>query len=453
MSIIRRTFSLCPVCFRKVLAVLETDESENGAQPQTVFLRKNCPEHGQFGVPVWKNRIDLAQWIDREEPLSEKESADCSGNCRTCAGGSLHGQDVCCVVLEVTKRCNLHCEYCFARGGDNGWQPSFEELCGAVDDIVRLGKGPLIQFAGGEPTLREDLPELIKYARAAGTRFTQINTNGIRLAEDEDYVQRLAEAGLDIVFLQFDGLDDAIYRKLRGRDLLETKLRAIANCDKYRIGVTLVPTIVRGVNEKEIGTIIRAVAGMFPAVKSVHFQPVTYLGRYPEEPDFSDRYTLDDLMADLCAQTGIPETALLPSRCDHAMCEFHSTFFVNAKKQLIPVSDRSRDVRRERTPARKNREYVAEHWRRNPEEERTLTKYESPLAADNPQLSLVCRDNEEMDFDEFVRRMRSETLKISAMAFQDAMNIDLERLYRCGLNVYENGKILPFCSKYLTPVR
>ena len=112
------------------------------------------------------------------------------------------------------------------------------------------------------------------------------------------------------------------------------------------------------------------------------------------------------------------------------------------------MSDRSRDVRRERTPARKNREYVAEHWRRNPEEERTFTKYESPLSADNPQLSLVWRDNEEMDFDEFVRRMRSETLKISAMAFQDAMNIDLERLYRCGLNVYENGKsaiIYSFC--------
>ena len=134
------------------------------------------------------------------------------------------------------------------------------------------------------------------------------------------------------------------------------------------------------------------------------------------------------------------------------MCEFHSTFMVNGKKQLVPMSDRANNVRRNRTTACENRKYVAEHWSRdrtaykqNPSENEKSDKVTSE------NVPLVTMEKEDMDFDEFVRRMRSGTLKISAMAFQDAMNIDLERLYRCSLHVYDNGRLVPFCAKYLTP--
>lgn len=445
-TIIRYTSSLCPACLNRLPAVLE--RREDG-----VYLVKECPEHGIYSTRVWKDRIDLEAWIVREDPLDAIQQDQCSGNCRSC--NSVHGQDSCCVILEVTGRCNLRCTYCFANGGARDAEPSYEELCAAISDIAVQGNGPLIQFAGGEPTLRDDLPELVRYAKEAGCRYTQINTNGIRLAEDAEYVGRLADAGLDIVFLQFDGCDDEIHRKLRGRDLLETKLLAVRNCDRYRIGVTLVPTVVRGVNDHELGNIVRKAAELFPAVRSVHFQPLTYLGRYPGAIS-DDHFTLDELMADLCDQTGIPEESLLPSRCDHAMCEFHSTFMVSSRRQLIPMTDRAFDTRRERTPAARNRQYVAEHWSRDcsgSEEKTDAGQTACEFAEYDPGLPLVTHDSESMDFNEFTRRMRTHTLKISAMAFQDAMNIDLERLYRCSLHVYEDGKLLPFCAKYMTPDR
>ena len=322
----------------------------------------------------------------------------------------------------------------------------------AIDKIVELSGDPLLQLAGGEPTLRDDLPELASYAKEAGCSYVQVNSNGIRLAEDEAYVKALASAGVDIVFLQFDGTDDEIYRKLRGRDFIETKRKAIENCGRHGIGVTLVPTIIRGINDDHIGEIIREAVRLFPAVRSVHFQPVTYLGRYPEVPEAADRYTLDELMNDLVLQTGMPENALLPSMCDHALCEFHSTFIVDDERQLIPVSDRKNDRRKGRTCAADNRRYVAEHWK-SPGEDCGPGSVLPPGASDAADIKLVSDEDKKMDFDTFVRYMKTRTMKISAMAFQDAMNIDLERLSRCSLHVYENGKIIPFCSKYMTPAK
>ena len=130
------------------------------------------------------------------------------------------------------------CKYCFADGGAGGDLP-IEECKAAIREIVRQCGQPLLQFSGGEPTLRDDLPELVRYAKEAGCSYTQVNTNGIRLAEDRTYAKRLRDAGLDIVFLQFDGTRDDIYRTLRGRDLLETKLEAIRVCSELGVGVTL----------------------------------------------------------------------------------------------------------------------------------------------------------------------------------------------------------------------
>jgi len=432
--VIRNTFSVCPVCLKKLPAQLIQKEGD------TIFLQKNCQEHGTFEIPVWKGHFDYGDWIRMEAPMTEAESAGCSGDCRACGA---HGQGTCCVILEVTKDCNLRCPFCFAYGGEHKIIPSAESLKQDIDRIVELAGDPLLQLSGGEPTLRDDLPELVAYAKTAGCSYTQINTNGIRLAEDEDYVRALAKAGLDIVFLQFDGTNHEIFRWMREKDLLDVKLRAIYNCDKYHIGVTLVPTIVRGINDHQIGDIVRTAIRLFPAVKSIHFQPVTYLGRYPENPQARERYTLDELMQALVVQTGIPENTLLPSRCDHAACEFHSTFVVSDEKHLIPVSDRTADARTNRTSAKKNREYVAEHWKRTETDGHEDTGENQPI---------VFGKTDDLDFDTFIRYMRTRTLKISAMAFQDAMNLDLERLGRCSLHVYENGKLLPFCRKYLTPI-
>ena len=422
---IRETRSVCPVCLKNIPAFLNREQSGR------ILLEKTCPEHGEFRVPVWQGNMDFDRWLLGTEPLPQEAGLSCPGNCGICGE---HEIGTCCALLEVTGRCNLRCRYCFADGGREDPDPSLEECKRAIREIVRQCGQPLLQFSGGEPTLRDDLPELIRYAREAGCSYTQLNTNGIRLAQDPAYAKSLAEAGLDIVFLQFDGTREDIYETLRGAPMLETKLEAIRVCSELRLGVTLVPTVVRGVNDDNLGEIVALARDLAPGVRGIHFQPVSYFGRYPAAPTEEDRYTLDQLMTDISDQAGIPIMSFMPSRCDHPLCGFHASFLIDPDGGLKPLSSITHSSR-SRGCAKDNREYVARHWRRAPEEPQPEGNF-----------------SDEMDFDTFLYRLRHHSLTLSAMAFQDAMNLNIERLHRCSLHVYDRGTIKPFCAKYLSRI-
>ncbi len=440
----QNTRSVCPVCLRPVPA--RRVWRENG-----IWMEKTCPVHGDFRVPVWRNRLDYNRWRAGTPLLEEGEGQDCPGGCGSCGG---HGQGTCCALLEVTSRCDLNCRFCFAEGGAVCQELSLEALKEAVDQIMEQGKNPLLQLSGGEPAVRDDLPELVRYARERGAPYVQLNTNGIRLARDPDYVRRLARAGLSFVFLQFDGVTDQVYRQLRGQSLLETKQEAIRNCDACRLGVTLVPTVVRGVNEDQLGRITALGASLSPAVRGIHFQPVSYFGRCPAMPADDRRYTLDELLADLCQQTGLPPEAFTPSRCDHPMCGFHGVFLAERDGRLRPLTGRAacRSVRGTEsgkgteggqaqslfTSPAQNRAYVGRHWMRR-DAESGLRDYG--------------RSEETPDMAAFLRRVRSSSFTLTAMAFQDAGNLDIERLRRCSLHVYDRGRLRPFCARYLSPLK
>ncbi len=419
---VRKTRSVCPVCLKNLPSVLTRRNDGR------IWLEKTCPAHGCFEVPVWQGLMDFDRWLLETEPLPPGCGLNCPGDCGICPE---HESGTCCALLEVTRRCNLHCRYCFADGGAGEDLP-LEDCRAAVREIVRQCGQPLLQLSGGEPTLRDDLPELVRYAKEAGCSYTQVNTNGIRLAEDRTYAKRLADAGLDIVFLQFDGTRDDIYRTLRGRDLLDFKLEAIRACSEQRIGVTLVPTVVRGVNDDNLGEIVKLAARLAPGVRGVHFQPVSYFGRYPTAPESGDRYTLDMLMTDIADQARIRVESFMPSRCDHPLCGFHASFLIEPDGELKALSSITHSSH-SRGCARDNREYVARHWRRAPEEAVPAGSF-----------------SDEMDFDTFLYRLRHRSLTLSAMAFQDAMNLNIERLHRCSLHVYDGGKIKPFCAAYLS---
>ena len=420
MEIIRTTRSVCPVCLRPVSALLE---GEGGR----VWLKKNCPDHGPFSTIIWRGLTDFGAWRGDVPPLGEGEGVSCPQNCGICAQ---HEQGSCCVLLEVTRRCNLRCRFCFADG--EAPEPDMAQLKAAVDKILERGQ-VLIQLSGGEPSLRDDLPELIRYIKSRGVRYVQLNSNGLRLACDEEYVKELSDAGLSFVFLQFDGVTDDVYEALRGRPLLETKRKAIEMCGKYGLGVTLVPTVVKGVNEHQLGDIIRFGASLSPVVRGVHFQPVSYFGRYPERAKDEDRYTLDELIAAIGQQAGIGEKNVMPSRCDHPGCGFHASFVVLKDASLMPLSFRRSGVRCGKTDAGQNREYIGSRWIRGAEE------------SSGEELDM-------QDMDQFVKRVKSHGFTVTAMAFQDAMNLDIERLRRCSLHVYTEGVLKPFCAAYLTGV-
>lgn len=418
MALLRKTRSVCPICLRGLEAQLI------GTPDGAVRMEKRCPEHGDFSVPVWRGLADFSGWRGGVPPLAEGEGADCPANCAQCRS---HPQGSCCVLLEVTRRCNLHCRFCFA--GAALPEPSFEELRAAIDEILRHGK-PLIQLSGGEPTMRDDLPALIRHIRDAGGRWVQLNSNGLRLAEDPAYARELAAAGLNIVFLQFDGVDDAVYETLRGRPLLDLKYQAIENCGRAGLGVTLVPTVVRGVNDQMIGDIVREGVFLSPVVRGIHFQPVSWFGRIPGLPGAAGRYTLDELLFALTEQAGIPAENLAPSRCDHPACGLHAAFTVNDMLELQPLTHRAAAAEQATVSAARNRAYIGARWSAAPPE------------TGAPEGSL----------DALLDQVGRHGFTITAMAFQDAGNLDVERLRRCSLHVYDRGRLLPFCARYLTPL-
>jgi len=231
-----RTWSVCPVCLKQVRA---ERVRENGR----IFLRKTCTEHGYFESIIWSGFSDIDAWVNGSDP-APVDNPKCPDECGLCSD---HLRDTCCVVLNVTSKCNLECQFCLAGRNELRAEPSLEEIMDSVSKLVVKDK-TLLQLSGGEPTMRDDLPRIIKFAKDSGAKYVQLNSNGIRLGEDKNYTAGLAQAGLSFVFMQFDGTEDSIFEKLRGKPLLDIKKKAIDNCSEFNIGVTLVPTVVRDIN-------------------------------------------------------------------------------------------------------------------------------------------------------------------------------------------------------------
>jgi 7,8-dihydro-6-hydroxymethylpterin dimethyltransferase len=269
------TLGLCPVCLRRIDAHIVRREPD-------YYLEKTCRDHGRFSTVVWRgDNPSFEKWGNYAPPdKSEETRPDCPNACGLCSG---HLQKTCCVLVEVTSRCNLNCSFCFAQSGRECKDPALEYLSECFQELVEKGC-TFVQLSGGEPTLREDLPEIVAAAKSAGCENIQLNSNGIRLGEDRAFTKALAQAGLSFVFMQFDGTEDVIHQKLRGRPLLEEKKAAIAACSEELLGVTLVPTVVPGVNDHNLGDILYFALSNSPAVRGVHFQPVSYFGRYPRLP-------------------------------------------------------------------------------------------------------------------------------------------------------------------------
>ena len=430
----RKTASVCPVCLKQIPALRMYENGE-------WVMRKSCPEHGPFRTVIWRGSEDINRWTGVRPETGAEEGLSCPG-CGTEGRCGKHLQGMCCTVLEVTRRCNLNCRFCFADGGAGETaDPPLEAVKRMIDDIVEKTGGTLLQLSGGEPTLRDDLPEIVAYARNAGIDYVQLNTNGIRLAQDFKYLHDLFHAGLNIVFLQFDGLTDTVYEKLRGRKLLKIKEKAIRMVSEHRIGVVLVPTLVPGVNTDQIGALISYGMSRTPYIKGIHFQPVSWFGRVPEPPADEMRYTLGELIDDIVRQTSgaIPRESLVPSRCDHPLCGLHGDYIARPDGIIQCLSDRSRKQEGscccgpDSGAAEKNREYIGSRWIRSDEWDSFY--HEEP---EDPE-----------SFEGFLELKSIHGFTITSMDFQDAGDLDLERLRQCSLHVYRDGKMIPFCAAYL----
>jgi uncharacterized radical SAM superfamily Fe-S cluster-containing enzyme len=458
------TESLCPVCLTRIDATIRTEDGQTR-------MEKHCPVHGRFEAPVWRGKPAYESWqrpkIPGQPPMPlTRVRNGCPEDCGLCPN---HRQRSCTIVMEVTQRCNLNCPVCYADASADAnadadadadakaarqplAEPSLAAIAGWFKTASKAAPGANIQLSGGEPSLRDDLPAIVALGRTAGFEFVQLNTNGVRIAKDPAYLTTLKKAGLASVFLQFDAVDDEVYKRLRGRALLDIKLRAIEACTEAGIGVVLTPTLVPGVNIDGIGAILEKAVELSPTVRAVHFQPISYFGRYFTARGKRKRLTLPELMMAIETQSGgrFAAADFKPPGCENARCSFHARFLVLPEGKVSPL--RGAPKRGccggagpapipAATGAAKAMAQVRRQWAAPPAGSAAL-----PTAAGCGAL-----DGERPDLAAFISRARTHTLSVSAMAFQDAWNIDLERVRDCCIHVMApDHRLIPFCLYNLT---
>jgi hypothetical protein len=428
-KVLNTTKSVCPVCFKTMPAAV-TSCSDG------IYLKKECTVHGAFSALIWAG--DEESYLAWDRPNEKKDAiADakpvekgCPHDCGLC---EMHRRQTCCVLLEVTSRCNLGCPVCFASANERtDRDPDIQTIAGWYRALMAKG-GPFnIQLSGGEPTMRDDLDEIIRIGRKAGFTFFQLNTNGLRLAEDIDYTKRLEEAGLNCVYLQFDSLKDTAYTVLRGQALLDIKKRVIEVCRKVGLGVVLVPTIVEGVNDDELGKLILFAAENLPTVRGIHFQPATSVGRF-EVQRAARRLTIPDILHRIETQTSgaVRRADFTAGGAENSYCSFHANYIVG--KVLKPVKQTGDSC----CSSSQSREVVARQWTLKEEQKSACCGENSPYETDS--------------LDRFLFEREQRMLSISGMLFQDAYNFDLNRVGQCYIcEVTAEGGLVPFCAYNLT---
>lgn len=430
------TESLCPVCLSRIPACTEVRAGK-------VFLQKKCPEHGDFQTLLWSDAALYEAWTEQSEHATTVGCAETpAGNCpHACGLCSEHEGETCTAVFHLLDACNLRCPVCFADCSVSAKDTriSLAHIRQMYAACLAKPAVPSIQLSGGEVTLRDDLPEIIRMGKAMGLSHIQINTNGLRLAEQPEYAACLKNAGADLVYLQFDGVSDDVYRRLRGRDLLADKLEALRNCQTAGLEVLLVPTVYPGVNDHQLGEIIALAKQWMPVVKGVHLQPVSFFGRFPEPgPQNRERITIPDMLRLLAEQTAgeVSLDAIIPRRKFDAHCSFSSVFMLGKEGRLHPITQSGQESSLKIVDPGLDRfaveaiAFTNKFWRKGGD---------CACGAETAPPSRVS------DW------LFHNTLSITGMHFQDVWNIDLKRLKGCCVHVVTpEGKFIPLCAYYLT---
>ena len=476
---IKDTKSLCPVCFKSLDAeVFEEDDK--------IWIQKECPEHGVFKNTYWSDAETyhrVKKYIPADTSVKNpiiNKSGDCPNNCGICQD---HNTTTVLGLIDVTNRCNLRCPVCFANAAVSGklFEPTQDEIRQMLKNLRNLKPHPTsaIQYAGGEPTVRKDLVDLVKMAKEEGFTHVQIATNGLRLARKPEWVKELREAGLNTVYLAFDGVTPEPYIHSRGKDLLNQKIQAIENCRKVGLGVVLVPTLIKGVNDDQVGDIIKFAFDNRDIVYGVNFQPVSFAGRTPADQVEEERVTIPDFINLVAEQTDnqvVPENFYPPSAMDaisefveayedgeptvnlncHEHCGIATYVFLDkdeeGNEKYIPINDfidvdgflelMSKDAERLNEGGVGIKARVLAGLAKNIP--KLIDKDAKPADLEIGKILLkVFKDRSYDALGDFSK----DAMLIACMHFMDPFNFDQDRVQNCVIHyAVPDGRIIPFCT-------
>jgi hypothetical protein len=468
---VSETKSICPECQKKIDAQLS---QANGK----IKISKQCPEHGEFEATHWQSSpvFNHMQTYDQFQYLGDlnapKNPEGCPYACETCnkhASGTVIG------VIDVTKRCNLRCAICFSTFPEQGtdYEPTKEHLIKMLEFVSQANpKPPAILFSGGEPLEREDMPEIIGVAHKLKF-MTILATNGTHLVDTPELARKLKANGLNIVYLSFDSFHDDFNKKIRGKALLEEKLKAIEVCRKYDMEIILVNTLMKSLNDKEVGDMIRFAAKNTDIVRGLIFQPIAFTGRATENP-FRENFREWHFAEDVEKQTNgeIKTTDLYPMSVMTSpikimrkfmqkpwplfscspQCGIVNWIYVSKDGKMFPIN-RFVNFDRFFSTIRKTAE--------NAESKGKLSLLSSLFMASmlSMNMLLVTQEVGMLTLMNSIMRMhlspsyqslgkiRRRIFLLGCMAFMDSYNFDVNRVRRCVVHyITPDLKIIPFCA-------
>lgn len=465
---IRVTQSVCPQCDRITSATLVERNGE-------VRMVKSCPEHGEFETLYWSDaanykRLMTFQHLPEEGRLRNKACPTECGPCKDHKGSPL------IALIDITNRCDLTCPICFSESKlcmEHTVEPTMSEIEAMLAQYAERGtpKHITMQFSGGEPTLRDDLPEMIRLARGMGYGRIEINSHGLRFANEPGYAHLLKQAGLDAIGLQFDGIDDEIYKFNRGAKLFAQKQRAINAAREAGLGVVLVVTLTKGLNDKEVGDILRFAAQNCDVIKRMVAQTLTFYGRATQFDVNKMRSTPYDFMLALEEQTGgvikrsdfYPVAAMLPiaeffeqltdqkqdKLYTHPCCNVATYVYIKPDKSLVPLSELLQVEPLLDLMDRGAKEMKASQgWRRSLIKLKCATKllWSSLTQVSNPVFRQVLFNSLFKGSYDPMSDL-DNVLMVTCVHHMDKWNFDVERVETCSIHyLTADGNQVPFCS-------
>jgi hypothetical protein len=477
--------SICPECFEVIPARLY----EEGGK---VLMSKSCPAHGGFEDIVSSNAAIFLRMekyaVEAETELENPvvpDSETCPHGCGLCAGHLSHAS---LTNLDLTNRCNLRCPYCFANANVQPYvyEPDLSQIEAMVDKALGIEPRRMqaVQFSGGEPTLSPHFLDACRLVRSRGIKMIQAATNGIRFAQEEGFAERAAQAGLNAAYLQFDGMDDEVHRVTRGvRGLFDIKLKAIEAFRRAGIRVTLVPTLIKGVNDHQIGDILKFALANLDVIVGLAPQPVAFTGRIDPGERLARRYTSADVAMDIERQTGLlkadrdfwpfsitvpfarivenvlgpDKNGFLPMHCSaHPDCGVSSFLLVNqrtgASVPLNEMFDIDRTVQMVHDLARKTGRHPSRLYATAQFLSILMKTYRSDRAPKGLNMLQLAKTIDAISGKRMIgiakkKRYEWRMFLVASMHFMDAYNYQVSRVKRCTIHYSSpDGRLYPFCT-------
>jgi uncharacterized radical SAM superfamily Fe-S cluster-containing enzyme len=474
-SLPRTVLSICPQCHAPIPA-------EKYAEGGRVLMRKSCPSHGTFNDVVFSDAelfLSLEKWHFGDGRGFANPSGESQGNCPArCGICGRHTAHTSLANIELTGRCNLSCNICFADANRHAHELPFEQALEALRRLREQSPAPAfaVQFTGGEPTIHPRFLDIVAAARKEGFSHIQVASNGLAFA-DPDYAMRAREAGLQYIYLQMDGTSDDVFLKIRGRELLAAKLAVIESARKAGLRVIFVPTIAKGVNDHQIGDIFRLAFDNLDVLSGISFQPMTFAGRYPEGERLRLRFTLSDIAREFSAQTGVthprddwfPLSAAVPlvryggtltgstpvNHACHPHCGLMTLLFVGPDRSAVPVTrfldlyNLLREIDGLAARTRGHGSMVLSKIRALHALNRFFHADRAPEGLSFLRFlqTLDGFADRQYSWDERYRGYTYKSFFVLGMHFMDAFNYDIERVSRCGVHyAAPDGRTYPFCT-------